>query len=151
MINRKTFYLHYSSLDDLLGKMQTDIYASILDATADLELPGDLEKMIPELFAFSTHLDDISEKILNSPGSFPMGKSPADHVIKTMYHCSLPKGNPSNYNALENNIIDAYLGHSLMSIYAQWMADEQKIPLEKLSELTFRLVSHGLDILRLPE
>lgn len=31
MINRKTFYLHYHSLDELLGKLQTDIYAQVLE------------------------------------------------------------------------------------------------------------------------
>lgn len=47
MINRKTFYLHYHSLDELLGKLQTDIYAQVLELPPpDVRLPRDLEKLI---------------------------------------------------------------------------------------------------------
>lgn len=76
MINRKTFYLHYDSLDELLGRLQTDIYAQVLELTSDVKLPRDLEKLIREFFLFCTDRDDMTEKIICSQGNFPVAKVP---------------------------------------------------------------------------
>lgn len=46
LINRKTFYLHYSSLDDLLGRLQTELLAKLLQSATGLKLPQDLEKLM---------------------------------------------------------------------------------------------------------
>lgn len=145
MINRKTFYLHYSSLDELLGKLQTQIYSKLLESTSEFKLPRDLEKLIRKLFLFEAEIDEISGKILRSQGNFPMGKSPEDYVIKKMYHYSPPNDDPSYCKPLENNIIDAYLVGSITFIYSQWVADGRKIPLEKLIETTTWLVSQGIN------
>lgn len=151
MINRKTFYLHYNSLDELLGRLQTDIYAQLLELTADVRLPRDLEKLIREFFLFCTNRDDITEKIVCSQGNFSVGQSPADYVMKSMFHYSAPIDHLSASDQSESNIIDAYLRGSIVFIYFQWVADGRKIPLERLIELTTWLVSEGIRKLKLSE
>ncbi len=66
MINRKTFYLHYNSLDELLGKMQLELYTDIIQSVSG-----------------------INEKILLSQGNFPIGKSPGDYARKKMYQTNI--------------------------------------------------------------
>lgn len=149
MINRKTFYLHYNSLDELLAKLQVDIYAHVLHSTSDIKLPRDLEKLIREFFLFCTKADNITEKIICSQGNFSVGQSPADYVMKAMFHYSPPESNLSASDTLENNIIDAYLRGSIIFIYSQWVADKRKIPLERLIQLTTWLVSQGIKALKL--
>lgn len=151
MINRKTFYLHYNSLDELLGRLQTDIYAQVLELTSDIRLPRDLEKLIREFFLFCTNRDDITEKIICSQGNFPVGQSPADYVMKSMFHYSAPEANPSATVPFECNIIDAYLRGSIVFIYSQWIADERRIPLERVIELTTWLISQGINKLKLSD
>lgn len=151
MINRKTFYLHYNSLDELLGRLQTDIYAQVLELTADVKLPRDLEKLIREFFLFCTNKDDITEKIICSQGNFSVGQSPADYVMKSMFHYSAPIDSFSTIDPFESNIIDAYLRGSIVFIYSQWVADGRKIPLERLIELTTWLISEGIRKLKLSE
>ncbi len=151
MINRKTFYLHYTSLDELLGRLQTDIYAQVLELTSDVILPRDLEKLVREFFLFCTDRDDITEKIICSQGNFSVGQSPADHVLKSMFHYSVSKDSLSAQVPLECNIIDAYLRGSIISIYSQWIADERNLPLERIIELTTWLVSQGIRKLKLSE
>ncbi len=80
MINRKTFYLHYNSLDELLGKMQLELYTDIIQSVSGIKLPKDLEKLIRDLFMFWANTDGINEKILLSQGNFPIGKSPGDYA-----------------------------------------------------------------------
>ncbi len=151
MINRKTFYLHYNSLDELLGRLQTDIYAQVLELTADIRLPRDLEKLVRVFFQFCTEKDDITEKIICSQGNFSVGQSPADYVMKSMFHYSAPGDSRSALDVFECNIIDAYLRGSIIFMYSQWVADERRIPLERLIELTTWLVSQGIRKLKLSE
>ena len=151
MINRKTFYLHYSSLDELLGKLQTDIYAQVLEQTSDVRLPRDLEKLVREFFLFCTNRDDITEKIICSQGNFSVGQSPADYVMKSMFHYSISDDSLPAQSPLECNIIDAFLRGSIISIYSQWIADDRKLPLERIIELTTWLVSQGIRKLKLSE
>lgn len=151
LINRKTFYLHYNSLDELLGRLQAELYSELLQSTADLKLPQDLEQLIRELFLFFAKTDDINEKILCSQGNFPAGKSPRDHAIKTMLHYCPPDSSSSKCNLLESNIINAYLNGSMLFIYAQWIADGRRIPLEELIQLTTRIISQGISTLSLSD
>lgn len=151
MINRKTFYLHYNSLDELLGRLQTDIYAQVLELTADVKLPRDLEKLIREFFLFCTNRDDITEKIICSQGNFSVGQSPSDFVMKSMFHYSAPIDSLTALDPFECNIIDAYLRGSILFIYSQWVADGRKISLERLIGLTTWIISEGIRKLRLSE
>lgn len=151
MINRKTFYLHYNSLDELLGRLQMDIYEQVLARVDDVRLPRDLEKLMREFFLFCTDRDDITEKIICSQGNFPVGQSPADYVMKSMFHYSAPEDSHSAADPFEYNIIDAYLRGSIIFIYSQWVADGRKIPLERLIELATWLVSQGINKLKVSE
>lgn len=151
MINRKTFYLHYNSLDELLGRLQMDIYEQVLARVDDVRLPRDLEKLMREFFLFCTNRDDITEKIICSQGNFPVGQSPADYVMKSMFHYSAPDDTHSEADPYVCNLIDAYLRGSIIFIYSQWVADGRKIPLERLIELATWLVSQGINQLKLSE
>ena len=44
-INRKTFYLHYDSLDDLLRELQNELAQAFIKRTEGLERPRDLDKI----------------------------------------------------------------------------------------------------------
>lgn len=74
MINRKTFYLHYSTLDELLGILQAELYKKFLESISSFRFPNDLEKLVWELFTFCNRTDTVNEKILCSQGIFPVGK-----------------------------------------------------------------------------
>lgn len=145
MINRKTFYLHYNTLDELLGTLQIELYNNFLKTIADIKLPGDLEKLMQKLFTFYANTSKANEKILCSRGHFPEGKSPADYVREKIFNHFLPVKTPSEYNTLESNIVNAYLYGSIFFIYFQWVADDRKTPLENVIQLATKLVSQGLN------
>lgn len=146
-INRKTFYLHYASLDDLLARMQAGVYEVILQSISGIQLPGELETLVRRLFVFFSQVNAVDEKIVNSHGNFPVGKSPVDNAIKSMFHYTPPKKPLSDSQQLACHMIDAYLTGSITFIYSQWIADGRKMPLENLIELATQLISRGVDIL----
>ena len=55
-INRKTFYLHYNTLDDLLREIQNEMAQNFIKRTQGLERPRDMDKITREFFLCSEEL-----------------------------------------------------------------------------------------------
>lgn len=141
-INRKTFYLHYPSLDHLLTALQTELMSPTLRMISETVFPDDVEEIIQHSFQFMAALDPVDKKILSSKGNIPDEKSPSDLIREHFfikYDC-FPE-----YNRFESNLIITYFSVCLGVIYRQWEVDGQCIPLEKMVPLATRLILHGLD------
>ena len=124
-INRKTFYLHYPSLDHLLATLQLELMSPALEKISKTTFPDDAEQIIQHSFEFMASLDPIDKKILSSKGHFPEGLNPPD--------------------LFRANLIITYFSVSLGVIYRQWEVDGQRIPLEEMVPLATRLILHGLN------
>ncbi len=139
-INRKTFYLHYSSIDQLLVKMQKDIVEDFLAPVKDAKLPGDLEKIVRNCYEASERADAMNEKILCSKGRFPVENSQPD-----------PQGFPRfeeeyrQYTPQEQSYLLPFISLSLGAIYRRWVETGRREPMEDMIQLTIRLISHGLN------
>ncbi len=57
-INRKTFYLHYDSLDRLLGTMRTESTQKSYDTIKDCRIPDDIPQLVRALY---TYWDSLGE------------------------------------------------------------------------------------------
>lgn len=53
MINKKTFYRYYPSLDDLLAEMQARYSQEYLKTTGHFQYPRDIDKSVRAFFEFS--------------------------------------------------------------------------------------------------
>ena len=141
-INRKTFYLHYPSLDHLLTALQTELMSPTLRMISETVFPDDVEKIIQHSFQFMAALDPVDKKILSSKGNIPDEKSPSDLIRE---HFFITYDRFPEYNRFESNLIITYFSVCLGVIYRQWEVDGQCIPLEKMVPLATRLILHGLD------
>lgn len=141
-INRKTFYLHYPSLDHLLTALQTELMSPTLRMISETVFPDDVEEIIQHSFQFMAALDPVDKKILSSKGNIPDEKSPSDLIRE---HFFIKYDRFPEYNRFESNLIITYFSVCLGVIYRQWEVDGQCIPLEKMVPLATRLILHGLD------
>ena len=141
-INRKTFYLHYPSLDHLLATLQLELMSPALEKISKTTFPDDAEQIIQHSFEFMASLDPVDKKILSSTGHFPEGLNPPDLFREYFFrkYDRLP-----GYTRFETNLIITYFSVSLGVIYRQWEVDGQRIPLEEMVPLATRLILHGLD------
>lgn len=144
MINRKTFYLHYETLDELLGKLQTELYMELLESISDLNIPDDLEKIVWALFDFNDKPDSVNEKILYSQGNFPVGKSPGDYARKSLFSIYHSDQTVSKHSEPERNLLASYPNGGIFFIYSQWVADGRVVPLEKVVRFTTDLILSGI-------
>lgn len=69
-INRKTFYLHYSSLDQLLSELQIELMSPTLEDIAKTNFPDDVEEIIQHSFHFMSSLDSVDKKYFPVKGIF---------------------------------------------------------------------------------
>lgn len=135
-INRKTFYLHYQSMDELLAKLQRDLIDTFLEPIKEASLPRDLEKVVRRCYSFSENADALSEKILRTQCRAPIDRSRVElPQISTKSTAFQPE---------QSRYLTTYLGFTLRAIYGQWVMSGRKEPMEDMIHLTVQLLSDGL-------
>lgn len=140
-INRKTFYLHYASLDHLLAVLQLEIMEPSFALMEHSKFPDDLEKLVRHSFLFLLNASELEKKILSAKGNFPEGMSPEDYAREKFYKvCGrLPGCTPA-----ESRIVVAFFSSCFWGISMQWLLDGHAVPLEDMVALTVSLISSGL-------
>lgn len=141
-INRKTFYLHYNSIDDLLRELQNEMARNFIQRTEGLERPRDMDKITREFFLCSEELGKLGERITCSGSYKYISRRITNEIMTTTW--GTDKQNP-----YIQNIIMAFVAQGTLEIYKQWVADGRKIPLEDIIALTTQLICHGVNDLKL--
>ena len=65
MINRRTFYLHYDSIDDLMKDVLNDMSLEFSEYTKDYDRFAEPERIIKDYFEF-TNANPLYEKLNNN-------------------------------------------------------------------------------------
>lgn len=141
-INRKTFYLHYSSLDHLLAILQLEIMEPTVQMISETKFPNDVEIIIQKSFEIMASLDWTDRKILATKGDFPEKKGTSDLILDQLFQKYDPL---AQYGSFESSLILTYFSVCLGVIFRQWEANSQKTPMEEMVRLTTKLILHGLD------
>lgn len=145
-INRKTFYLHYNTLDDLLREFQNEMAQDFIKRTEGLERPRDMDKVTREFFLCSEEMGKLGERITCSGSYHYISRRITNDIMEQ----SWSKGQKSNTsNPYVQNIIMTYVSQSTLAIYKQWVADGKKIPLEDIIEIAIQLVCNGVNGMKL--
>ncbi len=145
-INRKTFYLHYNSLDDLLRELQNEMAKSFIERTRDLERPRDMDKITREFFLVSEGAGRLDERLLCSGSYHYISRRITNEIMSETWGAD---GKQKNVDPYVQNIIMTFVSQSTIEIYKQWMADGKKIPLDDIIALTTKLICNGLNSLSL--
>lgn len=70
-INRKTFYLHYNSLDDLLEELQLEIIEHFTRREVSYSNMNDIKDLIRVFFEHATHMPLLHERLMCSGSCYP--------------------------------------------------------------------------------
>lgn len=141
-INRKTFYLHYDSLDDLLREIQNDLAQDFIRRTEGMAPPRDMDKITREFFLSQESLGKLGERI-TCAGSY---QYVSRRITSDIMSQTWTKGSGDPFR---QDIIMTFISQSTLAIYKQWVADGKRIPLEEIIDLAIRLVCHGVEGIKL--
>lgn len=144
-IHRKTFYLHYTTIEALFEDIMKDLsedYCELIDQTAP-DAPFD--KVNRVFFTFLTRQEPYMEKMICSPGY----RDFSDKLFLSLMIHNRSRYNPyADYSKEEQDVINIFLCLTSVNIYRQWVSSGKALPLEDLIELTNKLFLHGITAVR---
>lgn len=141
MINRKTFYLHYETLDDLLEELQDEIVTSFISQNTSYSSMSDIKRIIRYFYEYAVKMPKLHERLLCSGSYEHVGDSINAKIMA--YQAERNRGVFSK-NIYEDNLVFAYFSPITTILYRQWVKDGKKMPLEDLIAAATRLVCGGL-------
>jgi len=142
IINRKTFYLHYDSIEDVLEEFQEEQSCEYFDKIKDFDHIKEVDKLIKVFFEFSQEQGKFYEIIhCNSHYDYIHKKQTNKISIKSQDNF----GSIKKFDEDKQNIILSYLNSGILGSYRQWVSDGKKIPVEEIIEITINLVKPGID------
>ncbi|MBP2652241.1 MAG: TetR family transcriptional regulator [Firmicutes bacterium] len=145
-INRRTFYLHYSFLDELLEEFMDELVSNYVNRTHNMNGLYDLPEITRQFLLFFAQQDSLHEKIICSKNFRYISDRINQKIIE---HNESHIDHIGSMNSYTKDIIITYLNTTVLEIYRKWVNDKKRIPLEDLINLATHLLCHG--ILSLPK
>ena len=137
-INRKTFYLHYPTLDDLLREMQNEMAQNFINRTKNFKRPQDMDKITKEFFFTCEELGELGERITCSGNYQYISRRITSNILNTAW-------SKDNRNPYIQNLIKTFVSQSTLELYKQWISDGKVIPLEDMIKITTELICRGVN------
>ena len=135
-INRRTFYLHYTSVDEMLMDIESD-YADETIEQLD-EIQGKLADGILVFYRYMNTDDQAMQKLLFGDGYYPFFKKYTDDVLSCDFFQKYYR--MTKFEDLTRGYFDASV-----EIFLKWRNDENKqMTLETLATETAKLLMNGL-------
>lgn len=138
-INRNTFYLHYTCVDDVLAEIQakhSSEYSAIVSSFDQLK---DTDKLVRSFFEYMEAQDDFFKRVTCD--------SRFDYIRERMQNKVTKQAAVSHpLKGLDQSVRNILLtfNNCIVLLYRQWVADGRKIPMEEMIELATTLLENGM-------
>ena len=144
-VNRKTFYLHYETIEALYDELISalmDEFFSLYETTPDV--PEDLGGHAKRFFTFLATHDEVTERLVYKPGSYDFGSR--------LYYDQMMKyksvGNPFEWLGPEKeSLVLVFIRSTALDFYRRWIKDGKKVPIEEAAELLATMTCYGANAL----
>lgn len=140
-INRKTFYLHYQSLNDVLNELQDEIADTFIKRKVSYTNMNDIRDLIRLFFESAANMPLLHERLICN-GSYQNVFASINKKI--MQHRIADNRGAFGMDEYAENLIFTFYGTNSMILYRQWVEDGKKLPLEQLIEIATKLICNGM-------
>lgn len=138
MINRKTFYLHYNSLDDLLKETQDEMARAFIRRTQSLSRPFDLKEITRQFFLATEEMGKLGQMMICFPNYQYISQKITHDIMEEVWSEEY-KSNPIH------RLLMCFIAQSTLALYRQWIMDGKPISLDVLIDTTSELLCHGVE------
>lgn len=139
-ISRRTFYMHYSTLDELLNELIDEIADGYTKKTKSLHGPYDIEKITRTFLLYFAQQDELHERIICN-GNFEYISKRINRKIAAVNHEHA--NHLGAVNQYEQSILIAYLNEAALGMYRRWVADKKLLSLDDFVCLATQLICFG--------
>lgn len=139
-INRKTFYLHYSTIEDLVKSLEIKYCEEYIKFIDGLDIFHDYKEIIRRFYLFHMQKGEFMDK-LTCDSNYEYIRNQMINKVKEFYI------NTSIFEGLDKyklNIAINYMHNTTLSLYKSWVNDNKVIPFDEIVELNYNLVINGL-------
>lgn len=146
-INRKTFYMHYSCVEDILDNIENDLIKRLLAIMDDYDF-SDSKFNIYGLFSslnglLNENLDLYKQLVKANSYNLLIVK------VKTILKKGLIEKYREKYDMDEAvmSLYAEYIASGVMSIYIEWLKTDSQISLEELAKMAGSITLNGIQSL----
>lgn len=144
-IHRKTFYLHYSSIEALFEEALVTLAQQYFEEIDAIDESMSVEDINRVFFRHAVQKGQFYERLLNAPDY----RAFASRLFSLTLQHNRQRTNPyAHLPAAEQNIVNTFLVSATLEMYRQWIADGREIPLRRMIELSSMLLSDGASAVR---
>ncbi len=144
MINKKTFYTYYETLDFLLREVQESYSSLYLSEIRAYTIPADIGQLISKFFEFSARQDKTYERITCTTSYRGIRNEMIDQVMIESTGKKMPVIS-TKLTGFQNKVVYQYWFESVLMIYKEWIDDGKKIPMEDVITLAKGLILNGVN------
>lgn len=135
-VNRKTFYLHYSSLDDLIHEIEEDTAKKIL-ATLDEEAENlDVAGCVSKFYHYLDTASDVEKKLMCDPEYHKFYENVTDRILGSRVFQRF-------YDICEYPDVVRAFCVSITTIYRTWMSSYPDAKLDDIINYANTLILQG--------
>jgi AcrR family transcriptional regulator len=139
-IHRKTFYLHYTSIEALFEDMLQESANKYFAEIDQVPIPMPMTEVNRVFFTYLSKQDAFTERLICAESY----RNFCNKLFKTTLKHNRNRYNPyAHLPEAEQNIVNTFAAESSLDMYRQWVSDGKKVSLERLIELTGMLLSSG--------
>lgn len=135
-INRKTFYLHFSSLDDFVTEIEEEIINDILEHIGKNAEEFDLSGCIKNFYLYLESCNEVQQKLLCDDHYSFFYESVTEGVLRSASFTKFFQR--TDYPS----IVRSYT-ISITFIYRDWLKSGRELPFEVLTEQASKIIEHG--------
>ena len=139
-INRKTFYLHYSTIEDLIKQIEKKYCEEYLTFISGLDIFNDYYEIIKRFYLFHIQKGEFMDKLTCDPNY----EYVRNQMINTVKESYIGTSIFEKLDKYKLNIAIAYMHNTTLSLYKTWINDNKTIPFDEIVELNYALVINGL-------
>ena len=150
LISRKTFYMHYTSVRDVLSEIESDLTDTLRSKLNDVELSPERFDPTPAFRKIGEVLDS-DESLYSRLIRSSAGDSLAD-AVKTAVKDKLSDtvGDKLRASKAQVDCVVEFISSGMVSAWRQWFTGDRSQPLDEVSETISEVAASGMNQLIAP-
>ena len=139
-INRKTFYLHYATIEELVKSLEIKYCEEYIKFIDGLDIFHDYKEIIKRFYLFHIQKGEFMDKLTCDPNYEYIRNQMINKVKESYINTSIFEG----LDKYRLNIAINYMHNTTLSLYKAWVNDNKVIPFDEIVELNYNLVINVL-------
>lgn len=147
-VNRKTFYLHYETIESFYDEIMNGIMDEFFERYEKTpDDPYDLDGHARRFFRFLAEQPPMTELLICSPGLYDFG----ERIYATQMSRYRVAGELFyDMDEAQKELLHAFIRNTALEFYRQWVKEGKAVPVEDAAQLLGSITLHSVQHLMTP-